>query len=88
MEPGETPGRAIGTGYRYVSMGMTFAAGIVLFTGLGYLVDHWLGLLPFGTIAGTILGAVLSFMWVYQKLLQDQRDYEAEHPEYGRKRPR
>jgi F0F1-type ATP synthase assembly protein I len=86
MEPGPTPGRDLGTGYKYVSMGMSFAGGIVLFTGLGYLLDRWLGLLPFLTIAGTITGSTVSFLWVYQKLKQDERKYEADHPEQRRNR--
>jgi F0F1-type ATP synthase assembly protein I len=86
MEPSQPPGRELGTGYHYVSMGLTFAVGTILFMGLGYLVDRWLGVLPFLTIAGTIVGAVLSFVWVYRKLEQDARDYEAEHPERRRSR--
>jgi F0F1-type ATP synthase assembly protein I len=80
MEPGQTPGREIGSGYHYVSMGLTFAGGTILFMGLGYLVDRWLGFLPFLTIAGTIVGSVLSFVWVYRKLQQEERAYEVEHP--------
>jgi F0F1-type ATP synthase assembly protein I len=67
-------------------MGMSFAGGIVLFTGLGYLLDRWLGLLPLLTIVGTIVGTTLSFLWVYQKLKQDERKYEAEHPGQRRNR--
>jgi F0F1-type ATP synthase assembly protein I len=40
---------------------MTFAAGIVVFMAAGYGLDRWLGTLPFGTITGTVLGAVLGF---------------------------
>ena len=79
MDPKEPAGRALGTGYKYVSMGMTFAGGIVLFMAVGFMLDRWLGLLPFLTIAGTLVGAVLSFVWVYQKLKQDEARYEAEH---------
>lgn len=78
MEPKEPAGRALGIGYKYVSMGMSFAGGIVMFTGLGWLVDRWLGTLPLFLITGTIVGSVLSFMWVYLKLRQDEERYEAE----------
>ena len=84
MEPSRSPGRELGTGYHYVSMGLTFAGGTILFMGLGYLLDRLLGLLPFLTIAGTIAGSVLSFVWVYRKLQQETRDYAAEHPEQRR----
>ncbi len=86
MKPDRAPGSELGTGYQYVSMGMSFAGGIVLFTGLGYLLDRWLGWLPLLTVAGTIVGAVLSFLWVLQRLKQDERKYEAEHPEQRRNR--
>ena len=31
-------------------------------------------------MAGTLLGAVLSFVWVFNRLRADEREYEAEHP--------
>jgi F0F1-type ATP synthase assembly protein I len=79
-EPEEPAGRAIGTGYKYVSMGITFAGGIVMFTGLGWLADRWLGTLPLFLIVGAVVGSVLSFVWVYLKLRQDEETYEREHP--------
>lgn len=78
MKPKEPVGRALGTGYKYVSMGMTFAGGIVMFTGLGWLADRWLGTLPLFLIAGTLVGSVLSFVWVFLRLKQDEARYEAE----------
>jgi F0F1-type ATP synthase assembly protein I len=57
--------------YRYASLGMTFAGGIVLFMAAGYGLDRWLGTLPFGTIAGTVVGAVLSFLSVYRRIMAD-----------------
>ncbi|MEM9883588.1 MAG: AtpZ/AtpI family protein [Planctomycetota bacterium] len=36
--------------------GTELAAGIGLFAGLGYLVDRWLGSLPWGTVVGALLG--------------------------------
>lgn len=79
MDPREPAGRALGAGYKYVSIGMTFAGGIVMFTGLGWLLDRWLGTLPLFLIAGALGGSVLSFIWVYQKLKLDESRYEAEH---------
>lgn len=38
--------------------GFELAAGIGLFAGLGYLLDRWLGLLPWGTVAGALLGMI------------------------------
>ena len=36
--------------------GMELAAGIGLFAGLGYLLDWWLGSLPWFTVTGALLG--------------------------------
>jgi ATP synthase protein I len=55
--------------YRYASLGMTFAAGILVFMAIGYGLDRWLGTLPFGTITGTVLGAVLGFLSVYRRVI-------------------
>ena len=79
MEPENAPGRELGEGYSYVSLGITFAGGVIMFAGAGFLLDRWLGWLPILTIAGTLVGAVLSFLWVYQKLTADERRYQREH---------
>ena len=55
--------------YRYASLGMTFAAGIVVFMAAGYGLDRWLGTLPFGTITGTVLGGVPGFLSVYRRVI-------------------
>ena len=55
--------------YRHASLGLTFAAGIVVFMAAGYGLDRWLGTLPFGTITGTVLGAVLGFLSVYRRVI-------------------
>lgn len=80
-------GRGGGTGeaYRYASLGMTFAAGIVLFMAAGYGLDRWLGTLPFGTIVGTVLGAVLGFLSVYRRIMADgAKEREAKTRAAGR----
>ena len=68
MRPDPGGQRELGDGYRYVALGITFGLGIVLFMGLGYGVDRWLGSTPWGTIVGTLVGSVLSFVNVYAKL--------------------
>jgi len=72
--------REMGEGYKYVSLGLTFAGGIILFMGIGFLLDRWLGWMPVLTVAGTLLGAVLSFLNVYWKLQADEAEYRQEHP--------
>ena len=73
MKRKDNSGRALGEGYKYVSLGMTFAGGIILFMAVGFLLDRWLNLLPLFTVAGTLGGAVLSFISVYRKLQADER---------------
>jgi len=68
MEPKQSPGRDIGEGYKYVAMGATFAAGIIVFMAMGFALDRWLGLTPVFTLIGTFAGAVLSFLNVYWKI--------------------
>lgn len=81
MGPDESPARELGTGYTYVALGCTFAAGVVLFMAVGFVLDRWLGLTPLFTIVGTLAGAVLSFLHVYWKL---QAEAEARRKEQGK----
>jgi F0F1-type ATP synthase assembly protein I len=78
--------REVGEGYKYVSLGLTFAGGIIFFMGMGFLLDRWLGWMPILTVTGTLVGAVLSFLNVYWKLQADEREYDAEHAAARRKR--
>lgn len=47
---------------------MQFAGGILMFMLAGYGLDRWLHLMPVFTVAGTLVGAFLSFFVVYRKL--------------------
>jgi len=67
----ETPEQELGEGYKYVSLGCTFAGGIVMFMAGGWALDRWLRLTPLFTIVGTLLGAVVSFLHVYWRLTDD-----------------
>ena len=66
-------GREIGEGYKYVSLGLTFAGGIIFFMAVGLGLDRLLNLMPVFTITGTLVGAVLSFLTVYRKLQAEER---------------
>jgi F0F1-type ATP synthase assembly protein I len=78
MPPQEPYGRELGSGYKYISLALTFAGGVVLFLAGGLALDRWLGLTPLFTILGTLVGSGLSSYWVYLKLQYD--------PEVGGKR--
>lgn len=40
----------------YLGLGMQIALSMALFVAIGYGVDAWLGTLPWGTIAGALIG--------------------------------
>jgi len=86
MEPESGPGREIGEGYKYVSLGMTFAGGTILFMAAGFWLDRWLGLMPLFTVVGTLGGATLSFLNVYRRLKADEAEHEKDR--LARKRTR
>lgn len=66
-------GREMGEGYKYVSLGLTFAGGIIFFLALGFGLDRWLGTTPVFILIGTFLGTILSFLTVYRKLQEEER---------------
>ena len=66
-------GREMGEGYKYVSLGLTFAGGIIFFLALGFGLDRWLGTTPVFILIGTFLGTILSFISVYRKLQEEER---------------
>jgi F0F1-type ATP synthase assembly protein I len=66
-------GREMGEGYKYVSLGLTFAGGIIFFMAAGLGLDHLLNLMPVFTITGTLAGTVLSFLVVYRRLQEEER---------------
>ncbi len=72
MEPKRGPLWELGEGYSYVGLGCSFAAGIVFFMALGWLLDRWLGLTPLLTIVGTLVGTALSFVSVWARLEADR----------------
>lgn len=54
--------RAYGGGMQaagpYIGLGMQIAASMLLFVGLGYLADRYLGTSPWGLLVGAVLGMV------------------------------
>jgi F0F1-type ATP synthase assembly protein I len=69
----ENVGREMGEGYKYVSLGLTFAGGIIFFMAVGLVLDRLLNLMPIFTLTGTLVGTVLSFLTVYRKLMEEER---------------
>ena len=68
MEPKSGPGKQYGEGYKYVSYGLTFAGGIIVFMLVGLWIARRRGVVPLFTITGTLIGGALSFLSVYRRL--------------------
>jgi F0F1-type ATP synthase assembly protein I len=79
MDPTEGPGRQLGEAYGLAALGFTFGAAVVVFTGIGWLLDRWLGTIPVFTIVVALIGAVLGFLSVYFRI----RAMERERPRKG-----
>lgn len=68
MNPEKGPGREFGEAYELAALGFTFGAAVVVFTGIGWLLDRWLRTIPLFTIVATLVGAVLGFLSVYFRI--------------------
>jgi len=66
-----------------MTLGFTFAAGVIFFAGVGFALDRWLGWTPALTIAGTLIGSGLSFYNVYTKIRADTEARKREHDRTG-----
>jgi len=53
--------RSLGEAGPYLGLGMQIALSMALFVALGYAVDRWLGILPWGTITGALVGMATIF---------------------------
>lgn len=63
---GERKADGSGPGRAAAGAGVELAGGILLFAGIGYLVDRWLGTWPWGVLAGCLLGLVGGMYLVIQ----------------------
>jgi F0F1-type ATP synthase assembly protein I len=63
-----------GQGYAYFGMALNFTIAILLFGGLGWLVDGWLHTRPLVAIAGAFLGGFAGFMSIYYRVKKDTAD--------------
>jgi len=71
-------GKGLGEAWRYDTLGYTFAFSVIVFAGVGFLLDRWLHTTPIITVFGTLVGAGMAFYWVYAKVRADGAKYEAE----------
>ncbi len=66
--------------YRYSGLGCSFAAAVLVFVGLGWLLDRALGLTPLFMVVGALVGTALASVSLYRKLGLGR-------PPRGRERP-
>lgn len=45
-----------------------FAAAVLVFMGVGWLLDRWLGVFPALMVVGALVGAALATYSIYRKL--------------------
>ncbi len=69
MPPPEDPQRGLAGAYRHAWLGMQFAAAILLFMGVGYVLDRVLHSMPGFTLGGVLVGAVLGFLSIYRRVI-------------------
>jgi ATP synthase protein I len=68
MDPTKGPGRELSDAYGLATLGFTFGAAVIVFTGIGWLLDRWLGTIPLFTVVAALVGAVLGFLSVYFRI--------------------
>jgi F0F1-type ATP synthase assembly protein I len=66
--------RGYGQGYAYFGMALNFTVAILLFGGLGWLLDGWLHTRPLFAIAGAFAGGFAGFMSIYYRVKRDTAD--------------
>lgn len=50
----------------YLTVGISLAGAMLVYVGLGYLVDRWLGTSPTYLIVGSVAGMVSFFVQLYR----------------------
>ena len=60
-----------GQGYAYFGMALSFTVAILLFGGLGWVIDGWLHTRPLIAIAGAFVGGFAGFMSIYYRVKRD-----------------
>lgn len=71
--PPQEPKQGLAGAYQHAWLGMQFAAAILLFLGIGYVLDRLLHTTPGFMIGGTVLGAVMGFLSIYRRIVGGER---------------
>lgn len=59
---------------RYSGLGVDLVTNTLVGTGLGYLLDRWLGTIPWFMISGLVLGSVAGFVTVFRALSKQDKE--------------
>ena len=60
-----------------MALGIEFALGPVLFGGIGWVLDRWIGIFPILTVVLGIVGVVASFLRTWYRYDAEMREKEA-----------
>ena len=60
-----------------LALGIEFALGPVIFGGIGWLLDRWLGIAPVLTIVLAVVGVVASFLRTWYRYDEEMKATEA-----------
>lgn len=61
----------------YLGLGMQIALSMALFVAIGYALDVWLGILPWGTVTGALVGMASVFYHLLRVLGEMNRSSSA-----------
>lgn len=75
--------RSVGEVGPYLGLGMQIALSMALFVVIGYAIDQWLGILPWGTIAGALIGMASVFYHLVRVLGEMNRASSARKKQDG-----
>lgn len=59
---------------RYSGLGVDLVTNTLVGIGLGYLLDLWLGTLPWFMVSGLVLGSVAGFVSVFRAINKQDKD--------------
>lgn len=67
----------------YLGLGMQLALTMVFFTGVGYLLDRWLGTEPWLLIVGAVTGMIALFVHLVRVTTTVNRERRGKREEGG-----
>ncbi len=73
QSPPSPAARGFGEGYEYVALALAVPIAMLLFGGVGWLVDGWLHTRPLFAIIGGFLGAFAGVARIYYRVTGEGR---------------